>query len=153
VYRYSGFADLRFPVEFMVGEDLTFALRFIVRSSRIVFSPRTECVSGRGIHIFQNSSWDTSKGIWLLQEAMRWRKWLPTAIDMNNVEKEQNLRQIQNLRVAFIVSLLHQFLRMRGFKNMNVVRFVKADPAVLLDFVPVTLKLAWEKARMHKSGW
>lgn len=140
VYRYCGFADLRFVKDIYVGEDRVFWREITGRTDRTVFSEEVEAISGAGIHICQTSGWDTPRVFWKLHHYMRWHKWLRKNGELERLERKNNAEQIRNVRRHFVLNLLHEIKERRSFANRDVLRFVLCDPTVLLYLAPMTLQ-------------
>jgi succinoglycan biosynthesis protein ExoW len=148
VYVWAKFKRLRFHEVAFMGEDLTFWMDLAQQTNRIAFCPDVECFAGRGVHIYESSGWGTSKAIWKIYHYMKWRKWLRDNILSTELEQHDNSREIQKLRRAFVLALLHELRRMRAFTNPDVARFFLLDPQIGLYLVPVTLR-----AVLGKVGW
>jgi succinoglycan biosynthesis protein ExoW len=140
VYRHEICRELRFPEISFMGEDLTFWMELVSRTSNIAFCYEIECLSDRGVHIYENHGWDTPGAIWRLHEYIKWRKWLQTAVLTSRSEIDENIRQIKNLRRAFALTLLHEVRNARAFRNTEILRFLKTDPIALLHLGPVAVQ-------------
>jgi succinoglycan biosynthesis protein ExoW len=140
VYLYMNFAGLRFQEEFFIGEDLVFFLELAKKSRRIGFSKEVECVTGSGIHIWQDSGWDTPRAIWRLCHDIASRKCLEKHFLTSGEEIGENRRAISMIRQQFIANLLHELRNRRAFRNPDIFRFIKRDPAVLLYMGPAAVQ-------------
>ena len=130
-----------------MGEDVSFWLQLAKQSDLIAFSSEIECIFGDGIHIARNSNWGSPRFIWRTYQAMRWRKWCRTHVNLTMDEKRQNELQIGQLRKDFILGLLHDFRRFQGLSNPDIPKFFLCDPEVMLYLLPVGIKIALGKMR------
>ena len=132
VFPFQALSALRFREEFFIGEDAVFCFELVKRSRKITFSANVGCITGRGIHIWQDSGWDSSRAIWRLCHDIRWRKWLGKNRLRLSEEIDENKKQINRLRKEFALNLLHEMRNKRAFRNPDIMRFFKTDPAAVL---------------------
>jgi succinoglycan biosynthesis protein ExoW len=140
VYRFEKFPFLRFPEAFYMGEDLTFWIELASRTKSIAFHHQVECVAGRGVHIFENSGWDSPKAIWRIHQYMKWRKWLHRTLLKDQLEIEENRKQIKKLRLDFVLNMLHEIRNGRAFANYDILRYMLTDPIAMLYMAPMIIK-------------
>jgi succinoglycan biosynthesis protein ExoW len=145
VYRYGMCRELRFPEISFMGEDLTFWMELVSRTSKIAFCHEIECLSDEGVHIYENHGWDSPGAIWRLHQYIKWRKWLKTVLTSRS-EIDENRRQIKNLRRAFALNLLHEVRNARAFRNADIFLFLKTDPIALLHLGPVAVQELFKRA-------
>ena len=145
VYRYGKNKNLRFPEEFIVGEDLVFFLGYLFLSKKAVFSSEVECLAGKGINIYGEPEWGSGKQLNLICDMMRVYKSIGKSFTLDFKQRQRLRKKIKYLRYEFAESLLHGIKCASKIRANTIFKQFKADPFTFIELLPNILKIAKTK--------
>lgn len=149
VYRESALASIRFDVSLRrVGEDYLFWMDVAREGVKVAFSARPEVRCGRGVNVYSGAGWGTDNN---LERTHQQIVFFQSVSARYNLNSEQNMHvemQIQELRTAFSLDLLHRIARGRLAPVRLLASHLLVDPMtyakVPLIAIMILCKRTWK---------
>lgn len=139
VFRYEGFSELRFAVEFTTaGEDYLFWMSLSKATARVTFSTQVEAVYGKGVNVFSGSGWGTEGHLLRVHQEICYRKAVSKLFQLNGVQKQHVQAELKRLRNAFARDFFHRLRARKPLPKGLLRAHADKDP---LTFVALPLAL------------
>lgn len=145
VYRFAKFPALRFSERLFNGQDRLFKLSVSRNAKGIFFTARVCAQEGRGVNIFDSSSWGSEKSLNLLYNYIKLSKCILKEIPMNDGQRSHVRSQLESSRYSFAATLLHLLARGVRIDHGVLMGTFKADPATAVCLMPNLLKVLIKK--------
>lgn len=127
VYDRQSLADLRFPVDLVLGEDEVFWVRASRRARGIGFCAEIESYMGKGVNISQGGSWGDDRSLqMILQNHHFWHGIIPLLPGETGLVDIRE-RKLGELRDGFAGSILFKLRRRLPLPLREIVRFTAKD--------------------------
>ncbi len=112
VYRFPKFKNLRFPTEFYrFGEDQFFFTEIAFQTERIIFSQFVGTIYGKGVSIYSDQSFGTTKDFLRIRDEIVFRKKMKKGFKLNEIHNEMLAGRLEKARHALASTLLHKIRR------------------------------------------
>jgi succinoglycan biosynthesis protein ExoW len=138
VYRKAELADIRFPVDLVLGEDEVFWVKAVRRARKICFSTKIEVHMGKGVNISQGEEWGDLRSFQLMAQNIRYWKRIDDILPGEPQLKELQRFRVGQLRRNLVASILFRLRRRMSLPMQHVLSFTIDDPAWIL-FLPLVL--------------